>query len=136
MIRTAALRPLALLVVLASIATATFFVAAGPAAAHTDKTPATGPAQDHPWEDDGCSVVPDVVPGLFQFTHACQHHDGCYGARTSSRLGCDVRFLFDLRMSCYTVWTTPENRPECLRLANIYFLGVRVFGGPAWDDVS
>ncbi|HEY5877314.1 MAG TPA: hypothetical protein VIU11_00290 [Nakamurella sp.] len=87
-------------------------IATGPVAAHTDQGSATpGNNAAHPWPSDGCSTPGariSTVPGIFDFTHACIHHDGCYtgfprdGRPTYwvSRLQCDGWFLGDLQASC------------------------------------
>ena len=34
---------------------------------------------------DGCTLVPNSIRGVFDFTHACQHHDACYVNRGGKR---------------------------------------------------
>ena len=82
--------------------------------------------------DDGepCTGVPDALPGIFDFTSACQEHDVCYAAGVN-RLACDVELRSDLVALC--VSQHPDafdpRRYVCLGFAELYFLGVRLFGG-------
>ena len=81
---------------------------------------------DHPWGDRGC-ILPgaaiDSVPGLFDFRHACTHHDGCYqgfdrmgGATVIDRLRCDELFRTDLTASCEYLHGAAQNwRPASAR---------------------
>ena len=73
-------------------------------------TPGNEMLDDHPWGERGC-VLPgaaiDSVPGLFDFRHACTHHDGCYQGlnrageqAVTDRLRCDDLFRTDLTASC------------------------------------
>ena len=68
------------------------FAVVGTAGAHTGTNAATpGNDSSHPWKSNGCGpsgaglVIPDSMPGIFNFNHPCDHHDGCYGG--SSRTG-------------------------------------------------
>ena len=85
--------------------------------------------------DDGgaCTGVPDTLPGIFDFTAACESHDACY-AEGVDRLACDEAFRADLLASCAT--QHPEafdvRRYLCFGLAELYYLGVRLFGGFAF----
>lgn len=116
----------------------------GTAAAHTGQGSAT-PANNgpHPWPSDGCSTPGariSTVPGIFDFTHACIHHDGCYtgfprqGRPTYwvSRLQCDTWFLGDMQASCR--WQHGSNPSatwagrQCTTWASIYYRAVRTFG--------
>ena len=82
--------------------------------------------------DDGgaCTGVPDTLPGIFDFTEACEEHDVCYAAG-GDRLACDLEFREDLIEACAA--QHPEafavGRIGCLVFAELYFLGVRLFGG-------
>ena len=122
------------LAVLAIVGAATLSPA-GPASAHTSGGAATGGGQWHPWPSDGCTKVPNTVPGVFNFTHACQHHDGCYVRRfSSSRSTCDSWFLNDMNASCRTSSTLSLNRSRCYAVANVYYLGVRACGDYSWRN--
>jgi hypothetical protein len=85
--------------------------------------------------DDGgaCTGVPDTLPGIFDFTAACERHDACYAAGVD-RLACDEAFRADLLASCDA--QHPEafdvRRYLCFALAELYYLGVRLFGGFAF----
>lgn len=114
------------------------------AAAHTSQGNATpGNNGAHPWPSDGCSTPGakvSSVPGVFDFTHACIHHDGCYigfprdGRPTYwvSRLTCDTWFLGDLQASCR--WqhgpdlTASWTGRQCATWASVYYRAVRTFG--------
>lgn len=82
--------------------------------------------------DDGgvCTGVPDTLPGIFDFTAACQAHDACYAAGVD-RLACDQAFREAMVVSCQV--QHPEaldfTRYLCLAFAELYYLGVRLFGG-------
>ncbi|MCP2293292.1 phospholipase A2 [Nocardia amikacinitolerans] len=118
---------------------------AGPAHAHTTQTPAT-PSNDgpHPWavhpsESSACSTPGISVSSVFliyDFNHACKHHDGCYegfprnGKPTHwvSRKQCDDWFLGDMWHSCQSSW----DQRSCLSWMATYYNGVRVGGGPGY----
>ncbi len=121
-----------LIVVLALVAGAIGLATASPASAHTGGGAATGGTQWHPWTSDACSWVPDRIPRVFDFSHACQHHDGCYRGHWASRATCDRRFLDDMRASCRTSTTRWWNRPSCHGWAWTYFAGVRMVGATPW----
>ncbi len=112
----------------------------GVAAAHTGPEPAVpSNTSNHPWSTDGCSHVPDsgtaqsgTVKGPFDFAHACWHHDGCYRHHDGTRLSCDDRFRRDMLASCDDI----GSNVACRDRAEIYYLGVRWFGQPAWDSYS
>ena len=82
--------------------------------------------------DDGgaCTGVPDTLPGIFDFTEACEEHDVCYAAGVD-RLACDVEFREDLVAACVTQHpdALDARRYLCLTFAELYFIGVRLFGG-------
>ena len=95
---------------------------------------------DHPWGDGGC-ILPgaaiDSVPGLFDFRHACTHHDGCYqgldrmgGAAVIDRLRCDELFRTDLAASCEYLHGATQNwrARECESTAHAYYAVARSFG--------
>jgi hypothetical protein len=82
-------------------------------------------------QTDACNFVPDSF-GSADFTFACQQHDICYsGALGMSRLECDLAFLNELTSACALApFTQPGSRLTCFTVATIYFVGVRLFGGP------
>ena len=103
-------------------------VAGGPAA--------SSGAQERLFEDDGvCTAVPDQLPGIFDFTEACQAHDACYAA-AEDRLACDLAFRQDMIQLCQAQHPAVLDpaRLVCQTFAELYFLGVRLFGGFAFPD--
>src|SRR5829696_2089452 len=74
-------------------------------------TPGNEMLDDHAWSEQGC-VLPgagiDSVPGLFDFRHACTHHDGCYQGLN--------RAVHNWRAR------------ECVGTANAYYEVARSFG--------
>ena len=82
--------------------------------------------------DDGgaCTGVPDAIPPIFDFTASCEQHDACY-AQGVDRLGCDLAFRENMVAQCETQHpdALDANRYACLTFAELYFLGVRLFGG-------
>jgi hypothetical protein len=113
----------------------------GEAEAHTTQGRAT-PGNDgpHPWSTDGCStpgIKISSVRGVFNFRHACEHHDGCYkgfprdGKPTYwvSRSQCDLWFLYDMQASCR--WqhgddpSATRTGRDCEQWASNYLYAVR-----------
>ena len=82
-------------------------------------------------EGDSCTAVPDSF-GSANFTPACAVHDQCYSVESSTdRLQCDNQLLLNLRLACYQAYATrPGLLVTCYAVAAIYYVGVRVFGGP------
>ena len=79
-----------------------------------------------PWPT-GFIGLPTAVPFWNkEFLDACVRHDYCYlyGAATygRSRSYCDTQLLSDMKKLC-------DGRPNCLRVANRIYAGVRLFGG-------
>jgi hypothetical protein len=83
-----------------------------------------------PAEVDACTGVPDTVPEIYDFTAACQQHDICY-AQGFDRLACDLAFREDLVAACEVQHPDvfDPRRYLCLSFAELYFWGVRLFGG-------
>jgi hypothetical protein len=80
-------------------------------------------------EGDSCTAVPDTF-GSANFTPACDIHDQCYSSPID-RLQCDQQLLFNLRRACYDAYAKqPGLLVTCYAVAAIYFVGVRLFGGP------
>jgi hypothetical protein len=94
--------------------------------------PAPAGAQETGLFDDGgaCTAVPDELPGIFDFTEACVRHDACY-AVGADRLACDLSFRQDMVELCHVQHPDALDlgRLVCLTFAELYFLGVRLFGG-------
>jgi hypothetical protein len=129
----------------------------GAAGAHTNGGPATPSNYGrHPWRTDGCTTGPIVrvnaVPGAYDFTHACAHHDGCYkgfpkstkrNAKPTSwktRLECDEAFLADMRASCDELFARDPSRASalatCQGYAVVYYQAVRTLGAFAYKGPS
>jgi hypothetical protein len=84
---------------------------------------------------DSCNFVPDAF-GEANFAPACDDHDDCYSNTTGiSRLDCDRAFLIALTSACADAYDSPSEislRLTCFTVASIYFVGVRLFGGPSY----
>jgi hypothetical protein len=114
---------------------ATGLVATGPAPAAP--APAAPAAPAAMFDDGGaCTAVPDQLPGIFDFTDACVRHDICY-ALGADRLACDLAFRQDMVELCHVQHPHPLDlgRVVCLTFAELYFLGVRLFGGLAFQEL-
>jgi hypothetical protein len=134
---------LVLVVAVAVVAGVLLAWSAAPTTAHTMNLPATPGNEmldDHPWDERGC-VLPgaaiDSVPGLFDFRHACTHHDGCYQGLDRAgvtavidRVRCDELFRTDLVASCEYLHGGVDNWRvrECAETANAYYEVARSFG--------
>lgn len=133
-----------ILAVTAVLCASVFVLPAAVAQAHTTNGYAT-PANDgtHPWTTNGCStpgVRVNAVAGIYDFGHACKHHDGCYigfprnGQPTywTSRWQCDAWFLYDMQASCR--WQHGSNTSatwagrQCEQWASNYHWAVRTYG--------
>ena len=121
----------AALVALAVLATA------AAASASTTRGAVATPANvtSHPWSYDGCSNAPDRGP-VWDFHHACVHHDGCYRGHWASRRTCDEWFHRDLRASCRVLHDRAWGRWPCYGVAAGFYGAVRAFGGSAYSRHS
>jgi hypothetical protein len=114
-----------------------------PGGVHAADAPATPGKRDldaHPWGERGCTLpgaAVDSVSGLFDFRHACTHHDGCYlgldrmgDAAAIDRVRCDELFRTDLFASCEHLHGTSQNwrALECRSTADAYHAVARSFG--------
>ena len=101
-----------------------------PAVAHA--APAAAPTIITSLDPDGepCTGVPNSVPGVFNFTAQCAQHDACYVAG-GDRLACDTTFRQAMVSACTAQHPdlADPRRYLCLTFAELYFLGVRLFGG-------
>ena len=83
--------------------------------------------------DDGgvCTGVPDSIPGIFDFTDACAAHDACYASGEQTRAECDNQFRQDMNAACVAQHPSAldPGRYACLFFAQLYFVGVSLFGG-------
>jgi hypothetical protein len=84
-----------------------------------------------PLDDGGaCTGAPETLPGIFDFTDACEQHDACY-AEGVDRLACDLAFRQDLIAACTAQHPDAfdARRYACFGFAELYFIGVRLVGG-------
>jgi len=86
------------------------------------------PSGLHSRGTDGCSNVPDRGLG-WDFHRACDGHDICYEAQRG-RAFCDRGFHKAMVRTC------GRFNGFCRNQADIYYYGVRAFGGPAYDAYS
>jgi hypothetical protein len=93
----------------------------------------SAPTPEFPYPHDGCTLVPDAPSGV-SFTAACNHHDGCYGARQLSRAACDAIFHREMVAACEASRSTRYY--TCRSFASVYYVGVRVFGRPFYDSAD
>lgn len=115
-------------VLLASVfVTGLLAASAGPAAAHDPTYGAT----------DYCSKVPDTLYGVFDFRHACTHHDYAYRTHWQSKASADSAFYWAMTSHCRNrhAWYSPR-LGACLDVRSTYYLGVKYLGLPAWNGRS
>jgi len=116
-------RALSSLLVLALAAS--LFTAAGIAASpDADATVGIG---------DGCTGVPDEVPGFYDYQGSCDQHDQCYvddpyGEGEEGRLRCDQEFHQSMQTECAAVHVEGASLEQCTDVADLYYWGVRTFG--------
>jgi len=100
-------------------------------------TSATAGATDaHAAASNGCGpnswvghLVPDGLPGTYNFRTPCDHHDVCYGTWGSNKGACDSRFYTEMRATCGA-------RLSCQRWAAAYYTAVATFGGGAFNNAQ
>ena len=148
-------RPMTVRLVLATVVAAvlglTLAWAVTPAKVHASDAPATPGTEmleSHPWGENGCTLpgaAIDSVSGLFDFRHACTHHDGCYqgfdrmgSSAVIDRARCDELFRTDLTASCEYLHGTSQNwrARECESTANAYYAVARSFGRTYFTGVG
>ena len=102
------------------------------APASAQQTTAAAPPILTSFDPDGepCTGVPDAIPGVFDFTAACVRHDACY-AGGGDRLACDTAFRQAMIAACLAQHPGIHDarRYTCLAFAELYYVGVRLFGG-------
>lgn len=122
-------------VVAAILATVAVGAIAAPAAS------AHGPGQN------GCTLVPDSGR-YFDFHAACDRHDLCYdqlwfgkgrwiiGTGWTGRLACDDLWRREMSASCDRRYprSGDTRRRRCGQVIGEYYAGVRLFGGPWFDN--
>jgi len=75
---------------------------------------------------DFCTFVPDSPLG-FSFGAACALHDNNYGPGSGvSRAAADQIFYDAMQQTCHTQY---GGSALCHAMADVYFIGVRLFGG-------
>jgi Prokaryotic phospholipase A2 len=117
--RTAKLQFISVLVILAIVL---LMGVAAPTSAHVNSAV------------NGCSgpITPDGI-----FHNDCDLHDTCYDARSTpntdaGRLRCDNQFLAGMQETCTIYY--PKNPRVCNAVARTYYLAVRKFGGPYFQN--
>ncbi len=76
-------------------------------------------------------LVPDRIPGVFDFALPCQRHDNCYCQCGVDKAICDQTFLMDLKDECsQRPWYA---RGECWNFAHLYYWAVRTFGRSSFE---
>ena len=117
-------------VVTLSLLVSVLFLVGNPAHAQ-EATAAPFPVLSR-FDPDGepCTGVPDAIPGVFDFTAACTQHDACYAA-AGDRLACDLTFRQAMVAGCLAQSPSvyDARRYICLAFAELYYAGVRLFGG-------
>ncbi len=95
--------------------------------------------------NEWCTWVPDRQPGVFDFGHACAHHDYCYmfhrytTGQPATQGGCDGRFRADMEATCAQMHPNVLDpiqftfRGTCLAAAAGYHAGVAVGGLVFWN---
>jgi len=82
---------------------------------------------------DYCTMVPDSPFG-FSFGAICAIHDDNYGPNsTLSRYAADQMFHDGMRNACDTQY---GGSAMCNLMADIYFVGVRLFGGLFYEGAG
>jgi hypothetical protein len=95
--------------------------------------------------NEWCTWVPDRQVGVFDFGHACAHHDYCYmfhrytTGQPATQSGCDSRFRADMDATCVQMHPNPFDpiqlaaRGACLTTSAAYHAGVAVGGLVFWN---
>lgn len=89
-----------------------------------------------PYSNDLCTVVPDRGLGVFDFRRACYMHDMAYfWTPLADRSVIDGQFFNDMIASCRAAhpWYSLR-RYACYAVGGAYYLGVRLFGAPAYNN--
>jgi hypothetical protein len=116
-------------------------------AAFAAATIATPAASAHGPGQNGCTAVPDSGR-TFNFHAACDRHDLCYdqlwygrgrwipGIGWTGRLACDNLWLREMKDSCRARYPNRFDwrRGSCEGIAEGYYAGVRLRGGPYFDN--
>lgn len=73
----------------------------------------------------GDILVPDSIPGVFDFGECCYQHDRCYESLGADRLDCDNQWRDCMLDTCHSNC--------CETFADLYYTMVRAFGQGAFD---
>jgi hypothetical protein len=81
---------------------------------------------------DQCTLSPDTLPGLYDFSYACYAHDLCwqngsFGGRPMTISACNEEFRRRMRDHCDRRNTGARER-ACFAVADIYFAAVSAAG--------
>lgn len=99
------------------------------------------PRQGYKATFNGCGSadfdVPDAVPGVFDFTSACNIHDICYDTCNNDKLECDQLFHELMLLHCRSTHSPLDPTLRyCLQAADLYYAGVVVGAGSAYRDAQ
>ena len=87
-------------------------------------------------ESNGCSVPAFVQlpPDAPDFTSCCHLHDACYSICQETQVHCDNDFNKCMKALCKT--ENPADPKSCLETANMFHMGVSMFGGQGFQDTQ
>ena len=77
---------------------------------------------------DGTGFVPDGALDV-DWSDACRTHDECYATPGASKDLCDYNLGEDMSLAC----AAQDGGLMCHVIAGIYYEGVHLFGGPAYE---
>ncbi|MDJ0766611.1 MAG: RHS repeat-associated core domain-containing protein [Myxococcota bacterium] len=89
-------------------------------------------------EPNGCgsgwneNLVPDSIPGVFDFEEACNQHDQDYEKPGMTKPMADVFFLLNMLDSC----ANSSSPTACRKFAELYFKFVKDFGQSSFDKAQ
>lgn len=106
---------------------------AGSAGAQEAAPGSQSPTAISPFPDDGgtCTAFPDAIPGIFDFTDTCAAHDECCASGDQTLAACDEAFRQNMVAACIVQHPSAVDarRYLCLTFPQLYYFGVRLFGG-------
>lgn len=79
---------------------------------------------------DYCTASPDVVCGVDIGYRACRWHDKDYAEKKISRKQADLDFKSNIQYAFKVVGKPMRG----FFISWVYFLAVRIFGGPNWEN--
>ena len=77
----------------------------------------------------GDLLIPDGIPGIYDFSDACGCHDECYETAGKTKVECDMQFHENMYKSC-------KGDPLCESIAEKYFSAVRDKGERFYDKAQ